>query len=103
MPLVTLSVDGVIATLTLAAPPEGVGRAFMDALRGACETLADATDRVYAVVVTADGEDFATGWSAEALAEAAGAGGLVAPLGATSLPLRSMPACATTSSREPAS
>lgn len=82
MSFVRLSVDGAIATLTLAAPPEGVGRVFMDALRGACETLADATDRVYAVVVTGDGADFAAGWSAEALAEAAGPGGLVAPLGA---------------------
>jgi enoyl-CoA hydratase len=91
VPFVTLTVDGAIATLTLAASPEGVGRGFMDELRGACEALTNATDHVYAVVVTTEGADFATGWSAEALREAAGPGGLVAPLGAGCEALAAVP------------
>ena len=70
-PYASISVDATthVATLALSVPSEGVSRAFVDALVGACEELRDAIDRVYAVVVTcspADGDastgDWATGW-----------------------------------------
>jgi enoyl-CoA hydratase/carnithine racemase len=74
--------DGPIATLAIDVPTEGVGRSFMDALSVACEQLADATDRIYAVVVRSAGADFATAWSAEGLAEGEGADALARPVGA---------------------
>jgi enoyl-CoA hydratase/carnithine racemase len=73
MALVSLSVDGHVATLTLA--PEGglAGRAFSEALRAGAEEVAASTDEVRAVVVTTAGDDFCAGWEAEALAEPDGA------------------------------
>ncbi len=89
MPFASISVDGPIATLTLTAPANGIGRPFMDGLRGACEQLTDAIDRVYAVVVVSDGSDFAVGWDAEALAD--GFDPFVAPLGAGCDALAALP------------
>jgi enoyl-CoA hydratase/carnithine racemase len=91
MPLASISVDGPIATLTLDVPPEGVGPPFMDALRGTCEQLADATDRIYAVVVASAGADFATGWSADGLAAGEGAEALAMPIGAACDALAAIP------------
>jgi enoyl-CoA hydratase/carnithine racemase len=82
LPFASISVDGPIATLTLDAPVEGIGRPFMDSLRQACEDLASATDRIFAVVVRPAGQDFGTGWSPEGLAAGEGAEALTAPIGA---------------------
>lgn len=61
---VSITVDGAtkVATLTLRVPASGVTRGFVDALVGACDELRDAIDRVYAVVVTCNDADWATGW-----------------------------------------
>ena len=68
-PLATLVIDGPIATITLAAPGGLLDRACSEALVEAASRVANA-DAVRAVIVCADGADFALGWSAAALAEA---------------------------------
>lgn len=80
MPFAALTVDGSIATLTLSAPAAGVDREALASLRGVCEQLADAVDRVSVVVVASDGPDFAVRWSDAALAE--GHNAFAGPLGA---------------------
>lgn len=75
-----LSIDGHIATITLAAPGGLFDRAAVEAL-GAAAAQAGADRAVRVVIVRAGGADFGRGWSAPALAEAEGAPG-VPPLGA---------------------
>ena len=71
MPLVTLTVDGSVATLAL-DPPDGLlDRATLEALAAAAAEVAAATDRIHVLVVTGAGADFGRGWSAALLAEPA--------------------------------
>jgi enoyl-CoA hydratase/carnithine racemase len=65
-PYASIAVDGHVATLTLQAPADGVGRAFVDALVAACDELRDAIDRVYAVIVA---PGTATRWDEAMLAD----------------------------------
>jgi len=73
--LVDLTVEGHIATITLAAPGALLDRAVSEALAEAVHAVADAAE-VRAVVVRSAGADFGCGWTAAALAEPEGAPGL---------------------------
>lgn len=88
MPLTSLSIEDYVATLTLYPAPEGVSRDFVEALAGACEEVAGARGRAYAVVVRCVPE-FPSRWSAEALAEPVMNG--VRPLGAAFDALAALP------------
>jgi enoyl-CoA hydratase/carnithine racemase len=63
----------------------------MDALRRACDDLADATGRTFAVVVRSAGQDFANGWSPDALAAGEGTDALALPIGAACDALAALP------------
>ncbi len=91
MPFATLTVDDHIATLTLDAPTAGVGRAEMDSLRDACARIEGSAERIDAVVVTSAGDDWASGWNTEALAERGQPSALLAPLGAGCDALAALP------------
>ena len=91
MSFATLSLGGSIATLTLDAPAGGVGRAEMDSLLQACARIEGAPERIDAVVVTSTRDDWATGWSVEALAERSEPSGMLAPIGAACDALAALP------------
>ena len=74
-PLVTLAIDGPIATITLAVPDGLLDRAGSEALAEAARGAAEASG-VRVVIVRSAGEDFGVGWSAGALAEPPGIPGL---------------------------
>lgn len=85
-----LTVNGHVATITLAPTGGRIDRADCDALSTACAMVAGDTGRIRAVVVTG-GLDFGLGWSAEVLAEAALPEGLLAPPGAAFDALAAVP------------
>lgn len=87
----TLAIDDHIATLTLDAPADGIGRAEMESLRDACARIEGSAERIDAVVVTSAGDDWPTGWSAGALAERGQPSALLAPLGAGCDALAALP------------
>ncbi|MSQ42421.1 MAG: hypothetical protein EXR65_05235 [Dehalococcoidia bacterium] len=70
-----LSIDGPLATITLAPPAGLFDRAASEALRAAAERVAGERE-VRVVIVRAGAADFGSGWSAQALAEPQGTPGL---------------------------
>ena len=82
MPLTTLDVAAAVATLTVDVPAGGYDRALGEALADAAAALTARHPELHAVVVAPAGADFGSGWSPDALAEAAALGSLLAPLGA---------------------
>ena len=74
---ITLSIDGPIATITLALPDGLMDRALSEALAATAHEAAEAAG-VRVVIVQSAGDDFGVGWSAAALAEPEGVPGLPA-------------------------
>ena len=76
---VTLQVEGHVASVQLALPDRTFDRPSLEALAAVAAEIRGRTADVYAVVVSS-GDDFATGWSADALGEDVIAG--LDPIGA---------------------
>lgn len=71
MPHVTVSLERLVATLTLDAPGGLVTRAFTEDVAAAASDVAALTDEVHAVIITSEGPDLALGWGADLLGPAA--------------------------------
>jgi len=80
MAAVTVQVADHVATIALELPGGRFDRDALDELTAAATQVADASDDVYAVVVSSSGPAFAAGWSDAALGEPVVSG--LTPLGA---------------------
>jgi len=77
-----LTVDGHVATITIAPPGGRYDRPFLDALAQGAELVRADQERIRAVVIAAAGPDFGAGWAEDALAEPDLPGHGAPPLGA---------------------